>query len=325
MEELKTFLMKRAGITYEELENMLEKKRKEMGDLLEGEALIYAVAKDLGLDAELDRTRYPLKKLGEISEGDQGIRVRGRVIRVYDVRLFKKGERTGRYVRILLEDESGRAYVTLWHRDVNYVTRKKIVPGTELELINAYVTRYRDNLNVSVGVDGRILVERRFTPLSSLEEGYNNVRVQVVGRVGKRKYYVAEGDTYIPLLLWQEGELETGKSYIIMNARFKEGALHVGDNSYLEETEEVEVSFRRCLLESCEGLSRVRGYVYKQGESYLLDDGSEEVYVHGYEGEEGEFMFYGVKEGRRFYVARVEEVDWEEELYFFLSLMEGEG
>lgn len=151
-------IVEKTGISRSEVEERIRKKIKEFAGLLTEVGAVYAVAKELGVEVDVERELTQRVKIKDLKPGMEHVDLIARVLRIFPPRIFKKDGRFGRYCKLIIGDETGTARLTLWHRDVNLVERGQIERGTVIEIINGYVTEFNGVLNVSLGFDGRIIV-----------------------------------------------------------------------------------------------------------------------------------------------------------------------
>ncbi len=228
-EELKQLIQEKTGISRAELEVLLEKKLKEYASLLTEVGALYLIAKDLGLDIEMERVMNPRIEIGELKPGMDGITVRGRVSRIFPMREYEREGRKGKYASFLLEDESGSIRVVLWNRDAELVSKGVIKPGSVVEVINGRVEEYNGRLSLVTGITSRILVENpEYTKVSDMKEGMKGVfsRLRVYTTLGTGK--TSEGKPYTSFI----GEDDSGRIRVVVWG--KEMDLSVGDEVVVE-------------------------------------------------------------------------------------------
>ncbi len=151
-------IVEKTGMSRSEVEERIRRKIKEFAGLLTEAGAAYAVAKELGIEVDVERELTQRVKIKDLKPGMEHVDLIARVLRIFPPRVFRRDGRFGRYCKLIIGDETGTARLTLWHRDVNLVERGQIERGTVIEIINGYVTEFNGNLNISLGFDGRIII-----------------------------------------------------------------------------------------------------------------------------------------------------------------------
>jgi len=92
-------------------------------------------------------------KIGEIRSGMSNVTVEGKIIDISEARdvQTKYGKRS--VADAILEDESGQISVSLWENQITSVS-----VGDKIVVSGAYVTEFRDRLQLSVPRSGKLEV-----------------------------------------------------------------------------------------------------------------------------------------------------------------------
>ena len=105
------------------------------------------------------------KKISELKEGQSSVDVVCRVIRVYEPREFERDDKTkGKVVNLIIGDETGRAKLVLWDKDVELVEKSTIKEGDTIKVKKGYVKiRWADDgrfdeAELNVGKYGEIIL-----------------------------------------------------------------------------------------------------------------------------------------------------------------------
>ncbi len=252
-------LLVRRDLTREEvLKRIYEKKRSAEGYFLD-EAAARIVAFELGIEvpkdeAEASWTELPIEKL---VSGLNDVTVTGRVITVYPVQTFSRRDLTeGKVARLLIADKTGTLKTVLWDDKVSIIEDEKIASGQIIRVSHGYAREGFDGkLELHVGNRGEIQVspqdidEKEYPSITSFMEKISAItgrrrRVNVQGTVqrahrvsefkrangtqGKvRRVQLQDETGQMTVVFWNQkvdelGDVETGDSLRIMNARVKE-------------------------------------------------------------------------------------------------------
>ncbi len=255
-----------------ELDKLVEKKIKEFAGLLTELGALYTVAKELGLDIDIDRSLGLRKKISELKPGERGISIIGRVTKLVPPRKIKKNGREIKYASVYLYDGSGEVRLVLWGRDADLVG-EKITRGTIVEVINGRVEEFRGRKSVSLGYDGRLLInpplegeeipEKPVLRVKDLAPGMRDVELELEvirsfpvretttnGETIRYGGFVGKDETgTVRVVLWRESAVEIPVgSRVRVLGDVKEGRngveVHVGRGGYVEVLEEASSAFK---------------------------------------------------------------------------------
>jgi len=134
---IETILTHRRDLTREKLLALIEDKKKQAGDLLSDEGAARLVAQDLLIDMEAKR-REELRII-DIVSGLNDVTIVGRVIVVWPAQEFKKTDgSTGKIVRFLLADRTGKIHCVAWNAKAERVEREGLIQGKVVKVAHGY-------------------------------------------------------------------------------------------------------------------------------------------------------------------------------------------
>ncbi len=151
-------IVEQTGLSQEEVQKRIREKIKAFAGLLTEAGAAYAVAKELGVDIDVERELSQRVKIKDLKPGMERVDVVGRILRVFPPRVFQKDGRTGKYCRLIIGDETGSIRLTLWNRDVALVEQGKLESGQVIEVLNGYVREYNGEPVLTLSFDSRIVV-----------------------------------------------------------------------------------------------------------------------------------------------------------------------
>ncbi len=163
-------IVEKTGLPREEIERRIEETIQMFSGLLTRAGAAYAVAKDLGVEIDVERELAERVKIKELQPGMEHVDVVGKVVRIFPPRRFERNGRPGRYCSVIIADETGQIRLTLWHRDVDLVEKGKLKIGDIVEIINGYVREFKGMPSLSLGFDGRILINPDIPEAIKLKE-----------------------------------------------------------------------------------------------------------------------------------------------------------
>lgn len=178
------------GKSKEEIKELIEGKKQKFAGLLTDDGAAFMVAKELGVEVEVKARQEQSVKIANLVEGMRNIDIVARVLHVQNPKRFEKGNRKGRYCKMLLADETGEITLTLWNKDVKLLEEKKVERGAVVLLKNCIVNSFNGKLNISLGFNGELVVnpkdvdtstlpkaEKIAIKIADLSEGMQNVDV----------------------------------------------------------------------------------------------------------------------------------------------------
>ena len=159
-EILDLILSSRPDLTREDVERMIQSKKKSAGGLLTDDGAAHIVAVELGIklfDVEEFKTGVTIKDLvGNLDD----VSVTGRVLVVFPVKSFIRSDGSeGKVSRLLITDKTGVISVVLWDEKAITVSHNQLSSNHIVRISHGYVRRGLDNeLELNVGKNGSVTV-----------------------------------------------------------------------------------------------------------------------------------------------------------------------
>jgi hypothetical protein len=234
---LKAELLK--NVSEEKLEKLVSEKESQFHGLLTREAALFAVSREM----KVELPQKPLS-VSEMSASITRATILARVNRIFEVKRFEKGGKSGKVCRLFVGDEKKELPLVLWNEDVNCVEQGRIAKDDLLEIRGAYLKN--DELHIGYGGQMSVLERKPEKKLSEFDEGDAVALTAKIVEAGSvRKYErdgairemcsctVNDGTSSARLVLWEPNAraLETsrpGDSVRIENARMRNGEIHAG-------------------------------------------------------------------------------------------------
>ena len=248
-------LAERPDLVREDIQLMIEQKRREVGGLLTNEGAAYIVASELGVSVYGEGPLRTEIGIRDLVPRANDISINGRVILVYPVQTFSRlNKTTGKLARMIIADSTGTLSVVLWDDKADLL--KQITQNQIVRILHGYVRESLDGKpELHIGVRGDVLispanvnpehfpeVKEFFKKIDELneDEKYVNV-VALVSRVfpvatfqketgiGKVSRLELSDDTgRVMAVLWNEKadiakEVKRGDCLQIMGAKVKRG------------------------------------------------------------------------------------------------------
>ncbi len=205
--ELVEKIAKKTGKSREEVLKKIGEKKSKFSGLLTDSGAAFMVAKELGVHAGKAKKAGEKTKINGLKEGMNGLEMPVRVLHIYSPKEYEKNDKKGKYCRLLAGDETGEISLTLWGSDVDRLEREKIQRGAVLLLKGAFVSTYKEKLQLGIPRNGEIEVlpesgagtlpkpEKVAIKLSDLGEGMENLDVFArIIRIFEVKEFTREGE-----------------------------------------------------------------------------------------------------------------------------------
>jgi ssDNA-binding replication factor A large subunit len=156
VDEILKSLEKQTDIPSKQLQEMVEKKHKEMAGLLSMEGAAHLVARELGVNVGIS------KKMGmkSIVSGMKSVNVVGRIFRISNVIEFKRSDGSpGKVVNLHISDGSSFVKLVLWDKQVKLIEDEEVKLGDVVEVSSAFAKEnmYGD-IELSIGKFGNIQI-----------------------------------------------------------------------------------------------------------------------------------------------------------------------
>jgi len=171
-------------VSREEVELKIKEKINKFTDLITKEGAAHIVANEYGVKLVKDFEKKDIR-INKLIPGYNNVDVTGKVVKVYDVREFVKGNRQGKVANFLIGDESGITRVVLWDtHHIKLVEDGSIKENVNLKLKNCYIKENNGFNEIHMGNHGEI----------SFEAGRDVIVNNIVVKVNKKINELKNGD-----------------------------------------------------------------------------------------------------------------------------------
>ena len=127
-------IVKKTGLTKEEILKQIEDKEKEFEGLVSQDGAIYMIGKEVGLD--LAKPKVENLKIKNIVPNMRQINLIAKIISISPIRTFKKGDTDGKVINLTLGDTTGTITISIWNEDVEKI--KDFTTEDVIEIKNGY-------------------------------------------------------------------------------------------------------------------------------------------------------------------------------------------
>ncbi|HYW01608.1 MAG TPA: hypothetical protein VE862_09070 [Candidatus Acidoferrum sp.] len=244
-------LAKRSDLSANQIRELIEEKKKEGRGLLSDEGAARLVAEELLIQTR--GTELGRMHVKNLVSGLNDVTLSGRVLLAWPPQQFQRRDGTsGRVMRIILVDRSGKARCALWDRHVDIAEKAGNLQGRILRIGHAYTRQgltgeaevhAGDRSSVEIDPSGLQMSEfpefkELFTRISDLGQQDNSINVVGIIQTDPRTYkferderpgsvlrtLLADDSGTVPIVVWNERaeeleELRIGDILQIINCR----------------------------------------------------------------------------------------------------------
>ncbi|RLI19748.1 hypothetical protein DRO54_07835 [Candidatus Bathyarchaeota archaeon] len=205
-------------ISENEFLEMIEERKKSLGNYFTDEAVAKILASELGVEIpKMIEGKFEIS-IRNIVSGLNDVTVSGRITSIYPVQTFKRGfEKRGKLARLVLADETGEINVVLWDDNASLIEQGVLKRGQRIRISHGYAREsFRGGIELHVGENGEIeILEEGYLKIGELRAG--DGPVNVIGRVASKKPLIRKVRTSrgeeVSLVSF-EIEDETGRAWV---------------------------------------------------------------------------------------------------------------
>ena len=160
------------GLGEEEINGRVREKLNKLSGLISKEGAAHIVANELGINL-VEYIKKNGIKISRMMPGMRGVGVLGKVLRVYGVREYKKGERAGKIGNFLIGDGTGVMRVVMW--DTNHIEMMDAISeGSIVRIRDAVVKENLGYKELHLGSYSEIVVNPEGATVEVNGNGYGN-------------------------------------------------------------------------------------------------------------------------------------------------------
>jgi len=229
----------------EEIQDLIEQKKVDLGGLITDEGAAFIVARELGAEILQGAPAEEGLTTSTLAPGMRNVNLTGRVLKIYQRRTFEKEGETNVVQTLLLGDKDGRVKLVLWGPDTHPVAEGSLERGSLCRIIGGYVRRGLDGrIEVHKGRRGKLQIDpedldpndypdpaKNLVTISELTPGEDDIDFHArVSEVGPLRTFTKKDGT-MGRLSWLTVEDETTSTRLVFwNERAEETLeFHLGD------------------------------------------------------------------------------------------------
>jgi len=133
-------IKEKTNLSDKEIEDKVNKKLEKLSDLISKEGAAHIIANELGVKVFEDFQKIQKLKINKLIPGLSSVTVAGKVLNIFEVKSFKKGEREGKVASLILADETSTIRIVLWDTSlIELIEQNKIKVDDILRIKDGYV------------------------------------------------------------------------------------------------------------------------------------------------------------------------------------------
>ncbi|HLC50425.1 MAG TPA: OB-fold nucleic acid binding domain-containing protein [Candidatus Nanoarchaeia archaeon] len=188
-EEIVLKINEKTQMSVTEIEERIEKKMKQLSGLISKEGAAHIVANELGVKL-LEQTSGKLQ-IKNIMKGMRDVETVGRVMQVYEIREFMKGDSVSKVASVLIGDETGTIRIVMWGSQADNAL--KLSGGDIVKVVGGYIRENNSRIEIHMNEKSQLTIN---------PSGVTVKDVVVTTKIGTRKTIkeLSENDNDVELL-----------------------------------------------------------------------------------------------------------------------------
>lgn len=147
-------IKEKSGLSEEEIKKRIDAKLEQLSGLVSREGAAHIVANELGI--RLFEQVSGKLQIKNILSGMRDVETVGKVLRIYDAKVFKVENREGKVGSFILGDETGTIRVVLWNNQADNL--RKIAEGSTVKIVGGYVKERINGVEVHINDRAKIII-----------------------------------------------------------------------------------------------------------------------------------------------------------------------
>jgi ssDNA-binding replication factor A large subunit len=210
-------ICKSAGLEKEEIERRIEAKRAKLSGLISKEGAAQIIAAELGISFDNERL-----KLSELVQGMRRANVIGQITKIFPVREYTKGDKSGKIGSFLLGDDTSNIRTVLWDANhIDLIEKNELKEGDVIEIMNGSIR------NGEMHLSG-------FSDIKNSTEKIENVKTERMFAIGKLKDASSGSNMKIRAVVVQtfepkhfESKQKEGEKGVLLNIVLDDGTENI--------------------------------------------------------------------------------------------------
>ena len=169
-EEVLEKIQESSKLTKAEIEDMVNKKLKQLSGLISREGAAHIVANQLGI--KLVEKASGKLQIKNVLTGMRDVEVVGKVLRIFPARQFMVNGRKGQVGSMVIGDETGTIRAVLWGDQVDHLERTK--QGMIIKIKSGYVRERNKQKEIHLGNKSNLILNPKGEKVKAVKEFSGN-------------------------------------------------------------------------------------------------------------------------------------------------------
>jgi len=143
----------KANISEDEIRDRIRQKTEQLSGLISEEGAAHIIANELGIRILEQSGKLKIKN---VLVGMRSVEVLGKVTKLFEVREFKKDDRTGKVGSFIIGDETGSIRITCWGSQADSI--RDISEGDTVKIISGYVKENNNLKEIHLNHNSRLVI-----------------------------------------------------------------------------------------------------------------------------------------------------------------------
>lgn len=161
--------IKEKGLTDAQIKSKVKDKLDQLSGLISEEGALHIIANELGVKV-MDEGKLKLKN---VLSGMRSLDITAKVLKIYEVREFNKGDKKGKVGNFLIGDETGVMRVVAWNDKADLLTSLK--EGTTVKVTAAYTRDNQGKTEIHLGDKSQVTISDEEIKVASKENVRKNI------------------------------------------------------------------------------------------------------------------------------------------------------
>lgn len=165
-----------------EIDSKIQQKMEQLSGLVSKDGAASIIANELGVKL-YDNKPVGRLKIKELTAFHRNIEVLGRVLKIYEIRSYKKDNREGRIASLFMGDETGQMRAVIWDDKIISLVESSLKDSDIVLVRNAYVKENNGYKELHLGSSSSLTVNPlgESVPLRTLEPVKKEIKDLVPG------------------------------------------------------------------------------------------------------------------------------------------------
>lgn len=167
-------IKEKTGLETEEINKKIEEKLKQLSGLISEEGAAHIIANELGIKLMEANDKLKIKN---VFSGMRNVEIVGKVTKIYEVRHFQTGERSGKVGNFMIGDETGVMRIVCWGEKADIL--EKLSEGNTIKIKSAYSRDNNNRVELHLNENSEIIINPEGETIKEVKTGISANRKKI--------------------------------------------------------------------------------------------------------------------------------------------------